>query len=124
MAQPLALPHHPALIGELATLARSDPREANAVRNAIRMLASSEGRLGFPHTSAVQAPAGATLRELRPRRGRCRHRVLFAPRAETPILLAIAPEAGREPHHFRRAINDAIRRLAELDEERHDDVCN
>jgi hypothetical protein len=124
MGQTLPLPHHPALIGELELLAKSDPREANAIRNAIRILASADGRLDFPHTSAVQTTTSTTLRELRPRRGRSRHRVLFAPRAEAPILLAIAPEAGLEPHRFRRAVGDAIGRLAELNEEHDDDVCN
>ena len=115
---------HPAFGRELALLRRSDGGEARAIEHAITILQATGPRLGFPHTSAVRAPSRVSLRELRPRRGRSRHRVLFAPREGGSILLALAPEATHDPRGFRRAIGDAHDRLAEFEEEHDDDICN
>jgi hypothetical protein len=115
---------HPAFARELALLGRSDTGEARAVEHAIVILQTSGPRLGFPHTSAVRTPGRVSLRELRPRRGRSRHRVLFAPRGGGTVLLALAPEATHDRRGFRRAIGDAHDRLAEFDEEHDEHLCH
>ena len=73
---------HPAFADELAELKRSDTAEAKAIEHAIVVLQTMGPRVGFPHTSAVRTSSQFALRELRPRRGRSRHRVLFATRGD------------------------------------------
>lgn len=104
---------HPEFERELAELARSDPREAQAVRNAIRFLSSDGPALGFPWSSAVRSVRG--LRELRPRGGRSRVRVLYVRRERGIYLLAIAPEANSDPPRFRVAIARAQQRADDED---------
>ena len=115
---------HPAFARELATLSRSDSAETKAIEHAIIILQTMGPRVGFSHTSAVRTSSRVTLRELRPRRGRSRYRVLFAPHGDGSILLALAPEARHQPRAFRQAVVDACERLVELDTEGTDDVCN
>lgn len=99
---------HPEFERELIELGRSDRREATAVEQALEVLASQGPSLGYPWTTAVRASAG--LRELRPRSGRSRCRVLYSRRASRLIALAIAPEANSDPRGFTRAIDKAERR--------------
>lgn len=115
---------HPAFAHELAELKRSDSAETKAIEHAIVVLQTMGPRVGFPHTSAVRTSNQVTLRELRPRRGRSRHRVLFATRRGQCILLALAPEANHRPRAFRQAVLDAYQRIMEFDRENADDVCD
>lgn len=106
--------HHAALQSELEQLARDDRREYAAVRNAILKLKASDGRLGYPWTSAVRGPDRGGLRELRPRAGHSRVRVLYAQRSSMTLLLALAREGGDNPRAFHRAVLAAQRRLAAM----------
>ena len=115
---------HPAFAHELAELKRSDTAEVKAIEHAIIVLQTMGPRVGFPHTSAVRTSSQFALRELRPRRGRSRHRVLFATRGGQCILLALAPEANHRPRAFSQAVLDAHQRITEFDRENVDDVCN
>lgn len=115
---------HPALARELEHLRDHDGREYRAVAHAIRVLWTTGAQLGFPYTSAIRTSGNITLRELRPRRGRSRYRVLYAPRHPAPILLALAPEASHNPRGFQRSVGEAIDRLAEYDQEHDNDICN
>jgi hypothetical protein len=71
--------------------------------------------LPFPHQSAIRQ--GAPLRELRPRGGRCRWRPLYARVGAGFVILAVAPEAEIDPKGFRRGVDAALGRLADLAEE-------
>ncbi|MFM9124707.1 MAG: type II toxin-antitoxin system RelE/ParE family toxin [Actinomycetota bacterium] len=104
---------HPTCRAELVALARQDQREAVALRHARRKLALFGSNLGHPHTSAVRGAAGG-LRELRPRAGNSPWRLLYMP--GRPIrVLALAPEAQRNPRGFRRAVEAARVRLRDQD---------
>jgi hypothetical protein len=92
----------PACAQELLTLQQENPQEYASVLRAIAKLDAMTGSLGYPHASAVRGSTVA-LRELRPRRGRSPWRVLYAP-GRPPVLLALAPEARRDPRGFRRAV--------------------
>lgn len=108
---------HVGLQEELERLARDDRREYVAVRNAELKLASTGMQLGYPWTSAVRGPGGSGLRELRPRAGRSRVRVLYAQRSAVTILLALAPEGGDNARGFRRAVEMAQHRLSAMTNE-------
>lgn len=108
---------HVGLQEELERLARDDRREYVAVRNAELKLASSGLQLGYPWTSAVRGPGGSGLRELRPRAGRSRVRVLYARRSGVTILLALAPEGGGDARGFQRAVRTAQQRLSAISNE-------
>jgi hypothetical protein len=111
----LELRDHSAFTAELAALRYDQPREFRAVLNARRMLGACGSNLGFPHTSAVRG-GNLGLRELRPRAGRSRYRVLYRRHGDDLILLALAPEALTDPQGFLRAIATAEGRLRSLDE--------
>lgn len=73
--------------------------------------------LGFPHQSAVQSPERAQLRELRPRGGRSRWRLLYRRIGlRTFTILAVAPEAQMDGSGFREAVRKAHQRLDELND--------
>jgi len=76
-------------------------------------------QLGFPHSSAVRG-AVRGLRELRPLSGRSRWRLIYARRGEALVLLALAPEAMRDPRGFRSAVARAAERLEDHDATRRD----
>jgi hypothetical protein len=97
----------------LAALLRVEPREHDAILNADRKLKALGRQLGFPHSSAVVGTRSPALRELRPRRGRSRWRVLYAT-DPTTTLLAIAPEARRDPRGFEAATRRATVRHHDL----------
>ena len=105
----------PAFDVEVAALTRSDRRAAEAVRHAVQVLAQAEGRIGYPWTSAVRGASG--LRELRPRSGRSRHRVLYRRHGEAILLLALAPEASADPRGFAQAVGHAQDRADRIHKE-------
>lgn len=95
-------------IGDLST------SERTAVVHAMDKLEALGPQLGYPHTSAVQQSSGE-LRELRPRAGRSRWRVLYQRVGQVLVLAAIAPEANRDPRGFNRAVRRAEDRLADIE---------
>ena len=99
----LALYDHVEFAPEIAALGRREPREFRAVLNARRMLYERGSALGYPHTSAVRG-SKIGLRELRPRTGRSRYRVLYRQYGDSLVLLALAREALTDPRDFARAI--------------------
>ena len=98
---------------EMAALGRREPREFRAVFNARRMLYERGCALGYPHTSAVRG-GKMGLRELRPRAGRSRYRVLYRRYGDSLVLLALAREALTDPRDFARAIVAAETRARDL----------
>jgi transcriptional regulator with XRE-family HTH domain len=102
---------HAAFALELSALRRSDPREARAVDHAIVVLATHAGRVGHPWSSAVRGTGGVPIRELRPRAGRSRVRVLYVLAGDAVELLALGPEATADQRGFARAVERATRRL-------------
>jgi hypothetical protein len=109
---PYTVDFHEDAMGELLGL---DTRDQEAVQHARDKLIALGDRLPFPHQSAVRR--GAPLRELRPRGGRCRWRPLYARVGAGFVILAIAPEAEIDPKGFRRGVDAALQRLADLTEE-------
>ena len=93
---------------ERGDLRARDPREAVAITHAVEKLMIEGTRLGHPWTSAVRQSPLPGLRELRPRGGRSRHRVLYRQIPDGFELLAIA----REAQSNRRAFNAALQRVA------------
>ena len=108
---------HPALVDELTRLACSHPREEVAIRHSFEILAIEFDQLGHPWSSAVRAKGVVGLRELRPRRGRSRYRVLYRRDSQGLYLLALAPEAQSNPRGFRRAVEIATIRAMRDDKE-------
>ena len=102
---------HPDCEAELDELRRVDRREFDAIRNGHMKLEAVGPGLGYPFSSAVRD--GGDLRELRPRQGRSRWRVLYATRPRI-VLLALAPEAQRDPRGFRIAIGAAQARQQDV----------
>jgi len=109
----LALYDHVEFATEMAALGRREPREFRAVFNARRMLYERGCALGYPHTSAVRG-SKMSLRELRPRAGRSRYRVLYRRYGDSLVLLALAREALTDPRDFARAIVAAETRAHDL----------
>ena len=96
---------------ELGVLMRTDPGEATAVENALHKLEAEGPMLPFPWSSAVRSPPLKGLRELRPRAGHSRVRILYVRHGERFIMLALAPEAEGDPRRFRRAAQLAAKRF-------------
>ncbi|HLZ36608.1 MAG TPA: type II toxin-antitoxin system RelE/ParE family toxin [Mycobacteriales bacterium] len=88
-------------------------REREAIENAVKKLQALGPQLGYPHSSAIRG--SEDLRELRPRAGRSRWRVLYRQIGEVYLVAAIGPEAGVDPRGFDRAVAAAKRRLDELE---------
>lgn len=99
----------------MAELLDLDIRDQDAVAHAREKLVALGDRLPFPHQSAVRQ--GAPLRELRPRGGRSRWRPLYARLGDGFVILSIAPEAEIDAKGFRRGVDSALERLAQLSEE-------
>ena len=73
------------------------------------------GRLMSPHSSAVVGK-GKGLRELRPRGGDSRWRPIYKQvGTKTFVILAVAPEAQVDKAGFDQAVDDALKRLAQLE---------
>ena len=100
---------HPEASKELDAL---PPAERVALTNAIQKLTIYGDRLGAPHSSAIKG-AKETLRELRPRSGRSRWRALYRRVGSRFVIAAIGPEATVDPAGFRRAVSNALLRLAD-----------
>ena len=111
---------HAEFTTELLELRRSDPREFSAVLNARRLLAECGFQLDYPHTSAVRG-SGLGLRELRPRAGRSRYRVLYRRFGGALVLLSLAPEAQHQPRGFAQAIARAEERARTVTEHENGD---
>jgi hypothetical protein len=94
-----------------------DAKEKVAIEHAIEKLRVDGPALRHPHQSAVMGKGGEGLRELRPRQGRSRWRLIYR-RVGTSlfVVLAIAPEAEVDAAGYRRRVRDAKKRLAELPE--------
>jgi hypothetical protein len=58
------------------------------------------------------------LRELRPRAGRSAWRALYRQVGEVFVVASDGPEAQSDPLGFERAVRRALRRLADLEEDR------
>jgi hypothetical protein len=75
----------------------------------------SRSRLGHPHSSAVQGEVGKGFRELRPRAGRSRWRLIY--RRVSPssfAILAVGPEAQIDRRGFDGAVGRAVERYGDL----------
>jgi hypothetical protein len=97
-------------------LSKVPAREKAAIDTALDKLRAIGPALGFPHTSAVRGIDGS-LRELRPRQGRCPWRAFYGQIGDTLVVAAIGPEAGVDPKGFTRAIKQAARRLDDIEQE-------
>ena len=100
---------------EQTALDSLEPREAIAIAHAIEKLMIEGVRLGYPWSSAVRQSPVPGLRELRPRGGRSRHRVLYRQVTGGFELLAIAREAQSDRRAFTAALQRAAARAAESD---------
>ncbi|MDQ2877253.1 MAG: type II toxin-antitoxin system RelE/ParE family toxin [Actinomycetota bacterium] len=89
--------------------------ERAALYNAVRKLEAIGPSLPYPHSSDVRGVQG--LRELRLRAGRSAWRALYRQAGDVFVIAAVGPEAQHDPRGFSRACEQALRRLAELDEE-------
>ena len=108
---------HAECAAEILALQHSDHREYRAVLHARATLAAQGAALGYPHTSAVRGSAMG-LRELRPRAGHSRHRILYRRFGNSLVLLALVRDALIDARRFDRAVTDAERRAGDfLDEE-------
>ncbi|SRR6266540_4108301 len=88
--------------------------ERTAMVNALKKLEAGGPTLGAPHTSQVK---GSTVRELRPRGGRSPWRALYRRVKDTMVVAAIGPEAEVDRRGFDRAVANAERRLAQIENE-------
>jgi len=89
--------------------------ERAALINADAKLGAYGPKLGYPHTSAVRD--ADRLRELRPRAGRSAWRALYRQIGEVFVVAAVGPEAQSDPRGFERTVRQALRRLADLEED-------
>lgn len=105
---------HPEFAKEMAALLLREPREHRAATRTIARLLQFGNALGFPDSSSVRSAPVRGIRELRPRRGRSRWRPLYAITENGIYLVALAPEASRDPIGFRRAVDRAAERLGEM----------
>ncbi|MGH2412057.1 MAG: hypothetical protein ACRDGS_17075, partial [Chloroflexota bacterium] len=70
--------------------------------------------LPFPHQSAVKGVL--SVRELRPRSGRCPWRALYRQVGDVFVIAAISPEALVNPREFDRKVRSAVTRLDDIEE--------
>ncbi len=115
----IAIEVHEGCRGELDALQAHAPGERAAIRQAIAVLEAQVGDIGHPWSSAVRGPAGPGLRELRPRAGRSPWRLIYRRDGAMVVLLALAPEAGRDRRGFDRAVRAARTRDQRPHEEEH-----
>ncbi|WP_146114834.1 type II toxin-antitoxin system RelE/ParE family toxin [Microbacterium sp. MYb45] len=100
---------HPEATSEYSAL---NAREAVAIDNAVAKLRVVGASLGYPHTSDVKNTQ--KLRELRPRAGRSPVRAFYRQIGDTFVIGAYGPEAESNPKGFKRACEDAVRRLNQI----------
>lgn len=103
--------YHPDAEGELSRLPSG---EKVAIDHAVEKLKVLGDQLPFPHSSMVEG--ADKLRELRPRAGRSAWRAFYRRIGQAMVIGAIGPEAESDPKGFRRAVNKAGKRLAEVEE--------
>lgn len=108
---------HPEAVTELNRL---PVNEFRAMSNALDKMDLLGDQLGFPHTSNVEG--ADRLRELRPRQGRSPWRAFYRRIGNLLVVAAIGPEASVDPRGFRRAVQDAERRLAIVEQEQKKEV--
>src|SRR3989442_2217515 len=102
--------YHPEAERELREVEAS---ERVAIVHAVEKLEAMGSRLAYPHQSKVQG--ARDLRELRPRAGRSPYRAFYRQLArERFVIGAIGPEAEHDRRGFRRAVDEAQRRLDSL----------
>jgi hypothetical protein len=97
-----------------AELTSLPPRERVAVLAAVEKLIVLGDRLPAPHSSAVKG-VSVTLRELRPRGGRCPWRAFYRRIGDQMVIGAIGPEAQVDARGFHRAVAAAAKRLEEFE---------
>lgn len=97
---------------ELADLPKT---EGNAMVNAIEKLKALGPNLSYPHSSQVKS--ADSLRELRPRGGRSPNRGFYRRVGDVFVIAAIGPEAEVDRLGFQRAVNVAVERLKDLEED-------
>lgn len=74
----------------------------------------ADSQLGFPHTSLARG-GRLGVRELRPRRGRSPWRGLYRRIGGALVMLAVAPEAGKDRRGFEKVLA-AEARLGDVEE--------
>jgi hypothetical protein len=87
-------------------------REQVALDHAVAKLAAFGPTLPFPHQSAIRG--SAHVRELRPRAGRSPWRAIYGRLGDTFMVAAVGPEAQHDPQGFWRAVENATKRLHEV----------
>lgn len=102
---------HPEAREELRALPVAERR---AIENAVEILIVQGDQLGAPHSSSIRGTT-ETLRELRPRGGRSRWRAFYCRVESRFVVAAIGPEAAVNPSGLRRAVANALTRLASSD---------
>lgn len=109
----VALPvvYHPAYQEEWQAL---PPPERAAMATAVDKL-RADSQLGFPHTSLARG-GRLGVRELRPRRGRSPWRGLYRRIGGALVMLAVAPEAGKDRRGFEKVLATAEARLGDVEE--------
>lgn len=89
--------------------------EQAAMINADKKLQAIGPNLGSPHTSDVRG-IKATLRELRPRQGRCPYRGLYRRVGQEFVIAAIGPDGETDKNGFNQAVARALARLEKVGE--------
>jgi hypothetical protein len=103
--------YHPEAQAELLALPAN---EQVAIGHAVEKLEALGPALPYPHSSAVVS--AVSLRELRPRGGRSRWRAFYRQIGPAFVIGAIGPEAQVNARKFRKAVDEAVRRLDEVKE--------
>lgn len=96
-----------------AELDKLPSREQAAVRHADAKLKALGPALPFPHSSDVRE--ATDLRELRPRGGRSPWRAFYREVEGSFVVASIGPEAQQDKRGFRRAVQNAMERLEDLE---------
>lgn len=91
-------------------------RERVALGHAVEKLEVLGEKLGYPHSSGVKGVKN--LRELRPRAGRSPWRAFYRRVSDVMVIGAVGPEAEQDQRGFNKAVDLAIERLNEIEEER------
>jgi hypothetical protein len=103
---------HPEAQAELDRLPAREKVAVVAVMDKLRAIGPA---LPHPHSSNVQT--ASDLRELRPRQGRSPWRAFYRKIGESFLVAAIGPEAQSDRRGFQRSINEAEKRLDELEDD-------
>jgi hypothetical protein len=108
---------HPGAVREMEAIGVDADRKA--IAHVIEKLEVEGLFLGRPHQRAVRGKGGSGLRELRPRGGRSRWRLIYGRTGESQFtILSVGPEVEVSRAGYRRAVRDGKRRLAGIGERR------